>query len=59
MDSGVDSSLHSQCHYQITYSKVNLEIEHPPPYIRKIWNYNKGETDLINRAIEKCDSSQV
>ena len=32
-----------------------LETQYPPPYIRKIWNYNRTETDLINRAIESCD----
>ena len=36
VDSGVDSSLHSKCHHQITYSKLNLKIEYPPPYIRKM-----------------------
>ena len=46
MDSGVDLSLHLKCHHQIIYL---------PPYIRKIWNYNRAETDLINRAIENCD----
>ena len=55
MDSGVDSSLHPKCHHQIIYSKLNLKIEYPPPYIRKIWNYNRAETDLINCAIENCD----
>ena len=52
MDSGLDLSLHSKCHHQIIYSKLNLKIEYPPPYIRKIWNYNRAETDSINRAIE-------
>ena len=55
MDSGVDSSLHSKCHHQIIYSKLNLKIEYSPPYICKIWNYNRAETDLINRTIENCD----
>ena len=36
MDSGVDSSLHSKCHYQIIYSKLSLKIEYPLPYIHKI-----------------------
>ena len=55
MDSGVDSSLRSKCHHQIIYSKLNLKIEYPPPYICKIWNYNRDETDLIKRAIENYD----
>ena len=55
MDSGVDSPLHSKSYHQIIYSKLNLKTEYPLPYIRKIWNYNRAETDLINRAIEDCD----
>ena len=54
-DSGLDSFLHSKCHHQIIYSKFSLKIEYPPPYIHKIWNYNRAETDLINHAIENCD----
>ena len=45
MDSGVHLSLHEKCYHQIIYSKLNLRIEYPPPYIRKIWDYNRSETD--------------
>ena len=55
MDSGVDSSPHSKFTHEIMYSKVNSKIEYPPPYIHKIWNYNRVEADLINRAIENYD----
>ena len=54
-DSGGDSSLHSECHYQIIYSKINLKIEYPTPFISTIWNYNRADTDLINRSIKNCD----
>ena len=46
MDSGIHSSLHEKCHHQILYSKLNLKIEYPPPYIRKTWDYNR-QTQLI------------
>ena len=60
MDSGVQHpTLHSKCHHQIIYSKVNLKIEYPPPYTRKIWNYSRSETDLINNSIESCDWSKL
>ena len=52
MDFGVHSSLHEKCHHQIIYSRLNLQIEYPPPYISKIWDYNRSETDPINRSIE-------
>ena len=47
VDSGVDSSLHSKCHHQIIYSKLNLKIDYPPPYIREIWNYNRAKTGTV------------
>ena len=59
MDSGAHSSLHEKCHHQIIYSKLNLKIEYPPPYIRKIWDYNRTETDSINRSIEIFDQSYL
>ena len=51
--------LHSKCHHQIIYTKPNLKIEYPPPYTRKIWNYSRSETDLINRSTESFDWSKL
>ena len=51
-DSGVYPTLHSNCHHQIVYSKLNLKIEYPPPYTRKIWDYNRSETDLITTLLK-------
>ena len=59
MDSGVHISLHEKCHYQIIYFKLNLKIEYPPPYIRKIWDYNGSKTYSINRSIEMFDWSYL
>ena len=58
-DSGVHPTLHSKCHHQIIYAKLDLKIEYPPPYTRKIWNYSRSETDLINRSIESFDWSKL
>ena len=58
MDSGVHSTLHSKCHHQIIYSNLNLKIENPPPYTRKIWNYSRSETDLIKRSFESFNLSK-
>ena len=55
MDSGVDSFLQPKSHHHTIYSKLCLKIEYTPPYIRKIWNYNRVETDLINHSIKNCD----
>ena len=59
MESGLHPTLHSKCHHQIIYSKLNLKIEYPPPYTRKIWNYSRSETDLINHSIESFDWSKL
>ena len=59
MDSGMHLSLHEKCHHQLIYSKLNLRIEYPPPYIRKIWHYNRSGTDSINRSIEMFDWSYL
>ena len=52
MDSEVHLSLQEKCHHQIIYSKLNLKTDYPPPSIRKIWDYNRSETDSINCSIE-------
>ena len=53
------SSVSSDNHHQIIYSKLNLKIEYPPSYTCKIWDYNKSETDLINHSIESFDWSKL
>ena len=55
MDFGVHLSLHEKCHHQISYSKLNIKTEYRPPYIQKIWDYNRSEADSINRSIEIFD----
>ena len=35
MESGVHSSLHQNCHHQLLYTKVNLKVSYPPPYLTR------------------------
>ena len=35
-DSGVHSSLHPNCHHQIIFAKLNLNIAYPLPNLREI-----------------------
>ena len=53
IDSGVHPSLHTNCHHQIVYCKLNLNIKFPPPYERLVWDYNKADTEKIQKSIEK------
>ena len=52
-DSGVHSSLHSNCHHQIVFAKSNLHIVYLPPYLREIWHYKEANTRLTRRAIKE------
>ena len=55
MDSGIHSSLHSNCHHQIVFAKFNLSIFYPPPYERTVSYYERANTELIRRAIDQFD----
>ena len=69
MESGIHSSLHSNCHHQIVFAKFNLSIFYPPPYERTVWYYERtvwyyertvwyyerANTDVIRGAIDRFD----
>ena len=52
VDSHVRPSLYCNCHHQITYCKVNLNIKYPPPYERLVWDYN-WELLFSNKSAHK------
>ena len=54
-ESGAYPSLHSKCHYQIAFVKLNLNVEYPPLYERLIWDYKNADIPSVNRAIEIFD----
>ena len=51
INNGVHASLHSSCHHQIIHCTFNLNIVHPPPYQRLLWNYNKAGFLKIQKAL--------
>ena len=56
MESGVHSSLHSNCHHQIMqdiYARFNLKIYYPLPCEREIWHYKKANIGLIQQVIRE------
>ena len=55
MESGVQPSLHSNCHHQLLFAKCDLSIFYPPPYKRTVFYYNRANADLIQRAIDLFD----
>ena len=54
-NSGVHPSLHPNCHHQVTFVKLDFNVFIPPPYERLIWHYDRGNIDMIKRAINLFD----
>ena len=55
MESGVYSSLHSNCHHQVVFAKFKLSILYPSHYERTVSFYEKANPELIRRAINEFD----
>ena len=55
MESGIHSSLYSNCFHEIVFTKFNLSIFYPPPYERTAWYYERANTEFIRRAIDQFD----
>ena len=53
MEFGIYSSLHSNCHPHIVFTKFNLSISYPPSYERTVWYYERANAELIRRAIDQ------
>ena len=51
LDCGTRASLDTYCHHQIIYCKVNFKIPPPPPFERKIWQFNRANTSAIKRSM--------
>ena len=52
IESGVNPSLHEQCHHQIVYGKLSDSNIALPPYTRKIWYYDKADFVAISKSIK-------
>ena len=52
-DSGVHLSLHTNCHHQIVYCSLDLNIEFPTPDGCSIWDYNKAIIEKITIPVEQ------
>ena len=51
LNCGSRPSLDSKCHHQIIHGKINFKIPPPPPTERKMWHYNKANTDAIKKSM--------
>lgn len=51
LDSGVYSSLHQNCLHHLVYTKFNLEIKYPSPYLPDVWHCKDANIESIWRVI--------
>ena len=48
-------SLHTRCHHQINHVEISIINPPPPPYIRRIWHYQRANKNSINTSINSFD----
>ena len=44
IESGVQSSLNSNCHHQIIFANFNLKVAYSPRYVQEVWHYKDDNT---------------
>ena len=44
-----------QSKHLIAHGKINFSFPSPPPYIRKVWEYNKASPVKINQDLSDID----
>ena len=54
-DCSIEPSLHSTCHHQINHVEVNINNPPLPSYKRKIWHYNRANTNAIKKSMSEFD----
>ena len=55
VDSGVLPSLDPHSKHNIIHGRLNFHSPSPPPYERRIWDYNKANIDLIKKKLSDMD----
>ena len=58
MNSGVRSSPDPTVKHQMTFCKLNFKIPPPPKYKRKIWHYNRAQSEQIKKSISEFPWSE-
>ena len=62
---GIEKFLYAdRCHHNIVFGKINLSDPLPPPYARKVWQYNKADkkniqylSKIVHNLNNKCKSA--
>ena len=59
VDSGTLPSPDPACKHQIIYGKLNYSVPCPPPYKRKLWDYNLADIHEIRRHLKNTNWEQI
>ena len=55
----IHPSLHTNCHHQINYVKMNLKFPLPPIHTRRVWHYGRAKCDSIRASNRNYNWSQI
>ena len=55
VDSGVLPSLDSHSKHNIIHGRLNFHSPSPPPYERRIWDYNNAKIEDIRKSLSETD----
>ena len=53
IDSVIHPLLRQNCQHKVIFCTLNLKFEYLPLHVREVFDYEKTENDLINRAIDQ------
>ena len=51
MNNEIHPSLHTYCHHQMNYVRLNLKCP-PTPYKRFVWHYDRSDVGLLRAAVK-------
>ena len=51
LNNEIHPSLHSTCHHQVNYIRMNLKCPPPPPYKRFVWHYDRANEKNLCDAV--------
>ena len=55
----IHPSLHPNCHHQINYVKININCPPPPPFPRRVWHYNRANSEAIRGALLQYEWERI
>ena len=58
-ESSVKMSIFDKCHHNVILDKSCFKIPLPPPYLRKVWDYENVNVENIQQSIAFIDKVQI